>query len=96
MEKKEYRVNARHVGLTYPQCEMSLSEVISKVSTKSKTLIEKYLVVRERHESGGNHIHVYLKYDRPINILNPHQMDIEGEDGKSYHGKYESIRNPAQ
>jgi hypothetical protein len=96
MEKKEYRVNARHVGLTYPQCEMSLSEVLSKVSTKSKTSIEKYLIVRERHESGGSHIHVYLKYERPINILNPHQMDIEGEDGKRYHGKYESIRNPAQ
>jgi hypothetical protein len=39
MEKKEFRINARHVGLTYPQCEMSLSEVLKKVSTRSKTII---------------------------------------------------------
>jgi hypothetical protein len=96
MKKKEYRVNARHVGLTYPQCTQALGEVLSKVSAKSKTLIEKYLIVRESHEDGGKHVHVYLKYERPINILNPHQMDLEGEDGESKHGKYESIRNPAQ
>lgn len=74
---------------------MPLNVILGELGNKSKVLITKYLIERERHEDGGNHIHGYIKDERPVNILNPNHLDLNWE-GKDFHGKYESIRNPGK
>jgi hypothetical protein len=47
---------------------MPLNVILGELGNKSKVLITKYLIERDRHEDGGNHIHGNIKDERPVNI----------------------------
>lgn len=90
---KGFRINARNIGLTYPRCDIPLNLILKELELKSKIPIDSYVLVRENHREGGKHVHVYLKYQRPINIVDPTHMDLIIE-GETYKGKYEGLKSP--
>lgn len=52
--------------LTYPQNDAEPSELLDKVQTVDK-LIE-YVIAREQHKDGSNHLHAYLKFEKGITL----------------------------
>jgi hypothetical protein len=52
-----------------------------------------YIVAREKHADGEYHLHVYWKRATPTNFKKPNCLDLQGLDGKVYHGNYRSCRS---
>ena len=78
--------------MTYPNLGLDLEEIIHILKVKLLGKIWKeYLIVREYHESGLSHIHVYIKLEKKVNITDKHRLDIEG-----HHGKYEGVKDRAK
>ena len=91
-----FRLQGRHLFLTYSQIGTKVEEqdvkkqLDDKLGTKK---IEKYAIVKEKHQDGGEHIHVYLKLESGCNIKSADRLDIIDNEGKKYHGKYETCRS---
>lgn len=81
-----FRLNAKQLFLTYPQCELSKDRVLEILSDVLD--IELYIIAQEQHEDGGNHIHAYIKCTTKKDIRSPNTLDVD-----NYHGKYETCRN---
>lgn len=91
MESKKFRINSAQFFLTYPKCELSPDEAHaahSMLAEKSKYTIKDYVIAREKHEDGTNHLHMWFVTDRKLNIGSPHFFDIG-----DYHGSYEGVRS---
>jgi hypothetical protein len=88
MEK--YRLAAKNLALTYPNCELTKEEVLEILPQWGKLAgnLESYVISKEKHVSGSPHIHVYLKLDKLINIRSAHYFDL-----KEYHGNYQSVKS---
>lgn len=91
-----FRLQGRHLFLTYSQIGTKIDEpdvkkqLDDKLGTKK---IEKYAIVKEKHQDGGEHIHAYIKLDSVCNIKSADRLDIIDNEGKKYHGKYETCRS---
>jgi len=91
---KKYRLNARNLFLTYPNCNLPLNEVLSQLKIKcSNYIVKDYVIVREYHSDGTPHIHVYLNLHKPLNTINPNYLDLKSGD-ILVHGRYESTKSP--
>lgn len=86
-----YRLQGKGIFLTYPQCPASREAVRDMIESKGLTIV-KGLIAQEEHKSGDKHLHAYVKFDKPINTVNPRYFDIEFEN-KAYHGKYEPAKS---
>ena len=87
-----FRINSKKVAITYPQCSISKEQclLLLKDNAYYHDFI-KYCIAQERHEDGGYHLHVYLQYDRKLNIKSPKCFDmVNGEE--TIHGNYQSCR----
>lgn len=104
----EFRINARHLFLTYSQTILTKEEVLEQL--QKKFLIEGYVISQENHKDmedsslisidnnldanklSGKHIHVYLKLAKTINIVSPRALDLIDSTGLNVHGQYEAVR----
>lgn len=85
-----FRLNAKQLFLTYPQCPLDLETVLQQLL--GLLPVSKYTVAQEEHQNGELHIHAYLLLEKKVHIRQPHKLDLKGED-KTYHGKYEGCRS---
>lgn len=85
-----FRLNAKNLFLTYPQCDLEL-EVIRDTLLEALTTFEpSYLVVSsEAHEDGQLHRHVFIALAKKSDIRNANALDING-----FHGNYQTARQP--
>lgn len=85
-----YRLNAKTLFLTYPQCRATKEEMLDALYNffGSDHIVE-YVVAAELHANGDPHIHVYLKLDVALDTTRPDYLDMLG-----YHGNYQGCRSP--
>lgn len=92
--EKGYRLNCQQIFLTYPQCDLELELVkdklieIVKEFNNSSNSIDKYIIAREKHVDGNNHLHVYLLLEKKINIRNERAFDID-----KHHPNVQGVRS---
>ncbi len=92
-ESKGFRLQAKKLFLTYPQCDMRMDDFEQEMKDKLKRYgIKEYLYVIEEHRDGKPHIHAYVELNKKSDIKNENTLDIEKEDEK-YHGNYAAARN---
>ena len=64
MTEKTFRLNGKHLFLTYSQCDLSREEALSQLKEKfekGKNKVLKYVIGTEKHKVKGQHIHAYLE-----------------------------------
>lgn len=70
-----YRLQAKNIFLTYPQCDLEKEQVLQFFSN----LFEydfKYAIGREQHKDGGCHLHVLLALSQKFSTRNERWADI--------------------
>ena len=78
--------------LTYPKCDAEQSECLAHLETID-TIIH-YIIARELHKDGTNHLHAYVKFvdgvetRKAITKTNVPVFDFNG-----YHGNYQACRS---
>lgn len=95
---KLFRLQGRHLFLTYPRVEIEREKVLEQLHINLQPKeIEKYVISTEQHEDGGGHIHAYVCLTSRCDIKNVAQLDlkIKGPDGffVNVHGNYQSCRS---
>lgn len=85
-----YRLQGKHIAITYPRCDASLDDLLTYCRNKSfGTRVPKHVIVcSETHEDGGLHRHAYIHYDGRINVTNPNAFDFGG-----FHPNIQTCRN---
>nr|WAE42419.1 MAG: replication associated protein [Cressdnaviricota sp.] len=82
-----FRLNARHLFLTYPKCTLTKEHALDLIKAKEKLKINEYIVASEAHEDGTPHIHIYLGLEKKVNLTSATYLDL-GE----FHGNYQAAR----
>jgi len=79
---KVSRLQTNQLFLTYPQCgDLKLDFLKSELEKKLYTYeMKDFVLTREKHEDGGNHIHVFIITRKVTNILNEKYFDIKKND----------------
>lgn len=84
-----FRLDAKNVFLTYPQCPMRKEELLAELYKLVGDRLNGIMVAEEdHHESSGRHLHAILLLNRRLNIRDPRYFDIH-----QYHGDYKSCRD---
>jgi len=88
-----FRLQAKHLFLTYPRYEPSTLEEVRDILTErlSAYCVQRYIVAKELHKDGTKHVHVYLQLERRCSIPTPTFLDIN-----EHHGNYQSCRSPCK
>ena len=81
--------------LTYPHCDIMPDSALPMFKTKLPKLFE-WVICRELHMDGSPHLHVYAKVEKRLRTSDPRFFDLENEEGKKFHGKYEVVRSPKE
>jgi hypothetical protein len=89
--KKQFRLSAKKLFLTYPKCDIDINEMLTLLRHKKFIQIEKYFIVKEIHEDNTSHIHVFLELIKKCNIRNPNLLDIKYNE-INYHGNYQTCK----
>lgn len=86
-----FRLQGKHLFLTYPQCSLELEYIYDHLLTLpiGNLLPDKLCVAQETHEDGNLHYHCYLYYPSKRNITDPSIYDIDG-----HHPNMQSCRSP--
>lgn len=89
---KRFRLNAKALFLTYPQCPIPTDIALQILEQKLPT-IGTHLIAQELHKDGHHHLHCFLKSTEKFNVTNPHLLDLQWADS-TYHGNYQTCRSP--
>lgn len=82
-----FMLQAKKLFLTYPQCDMSKEICLANVKqylNDDKSII---IVGHEKHEDGGDHLHVYIESTKKLRITKSTELDVLA--GK--HGNYKTV-----
>lgn len=61
-KRHEFLLSAKNLYLTYSKCSLQLIEILTLLKSKlSYYIVKESLLVRQYHEDGEPHVHVYLK-----------------------------------
>lgn len=85
--EKSFRLQAKYMLLTWPQCETSKEHVLEGIKSTFKDL-KGCVVAREEHEDGSPHIHAYVELYKNCDIKRMAVLD--GIAGK--HGNYKPYK----
>lgn len=87
--ERSFRLSNKKLFLTYPKIDLSLDSIwVSLNALLADYGIEEYLMCREKHKDGSNHVHCYFKLSKQFNTRVPSSLDVGGK-----HGRYEGVRN---
>lgn len=92
----EFRLQAVHLFLTYPQCPVHRDDLLPLLVAKVAEYgceVKQYVVANEQHQNGEWHAHAYLGLNEKLRVRGAECFDIT-YNGVTYHGKYESARKP--
>ena len=85
-----FRLNARNVFLTYPQCPITKEFFLQVMSAKFSLL--HWTIGEEKHEDGEPHIHACLTFQRKLDLHSASAFDI-AFNGTNYHPHIQKPRN---
>lgn len=73
-----YRLQARHVSITYPRADFSLEDGLALLRNKTSgsRRVTHVIISSETHEDGGLHRHAYVRFNARINISNERFFDF--------------------
>ena len=80
-ETGKFRLNRKSVGLTYSapvDRDMPIQTNEEVLDALNEHAPDRYAIGREKHENGKYHFHVYLEWDKKIDIKNERAFDIKG------------------
>jgi len=82
-EGKGFSFSAIQVFLTYPQATtLTRQIIINKIKTKWP--VQRWMISREEHQSGGIHFHAYFKFEKKLRLTSAKAFDIKVGDA-NYH-----------
>lgn len=81
-----YRLRGQRFLLTYPQCPHSAAGALSDKCAQMGS--QRYLVCKELHADGGEHLHAYVEFPAMQTYLDPKSWDFDG-----HHGNYQAARS---
>jgi hypothetical protein len=100
---KGFRIRSKRFFLTYPKVLdlPNLEELFLKAMEEAFELLSKkemsYVIVKELHEDGTPHMHIYLQFPSQRHIYSRDKLHVKliGIDGEVVvqEGKYEAVRN---
>lgn len=89
MGEPRFRLSAKSFLLTWPRCDASKELCLDTL--RNIAAVAKYVICREQHADGTNHLHAAVMFSRKLDVRNPAYFDIT--DGMVvYHGNYQSAR----
>ena len=85
-----YRLQGKHLSLTYPRCDAALEDLLSYLRNKQSgsRVVRQVIVSSETHEDGGLHRHAYIQFDGRVNLSNPRFFDFG-----QFHPNVQACRN---
>jgi hypothetical protein len=86
MNQNKFRIYAKKLLLTYPQCNLEPTNVLKLLQDKLD--IKDYLIAQELHQDKGLHIHAFLELQNTKDIKNPTFLDLH-EETNIFHGNYQ-------
>lgn len=88
---KKFRIHARNLFLTYPQCDVDPTVVLERIKLWSDTTVpvEWAIVGQEHHKDGALHLHCCIHLKRKRNFHTPGCFDFL----TLKHGNYQACRN---
>jgi len=78
--------------LTYPRCDAELSLVLETLKVIDDII--HYVIASEKHEDGGKHIHVYVKFTTGVKLRDTKYFDLPKDLPDVWHGNYQPCRSP--
>lgn len=86
---RKFRLNAKRLYLTYPQCPIDLDTAMELLKDLFKQWTPTTIIVgQEKHSTGEKHLHVLVVLSETINVKDARFADLHG-----YHGNYQSVRS---
>lgn len=84
-----FQINSKTLFLTYPECPLSPNDALEKFQKIFlSTNIDKYVIAREKHKNGNDHLHCFIQLVSQYRSRNPKFADLDG-----YHGNYQGCRS---
>lgn len=84
------RLNAKRVFLTYPHCPLTVQDVLENIQLLAGPTykIDKYVISTEKHDTGDDHIHAIIEFNKPFNSRDATRaFDIHG-----YHPNIQRVK----
>lgn len=85
----KFRIQTKKLFGTYSQCNLDKQVVLDWFQKQFE--VSRYIVAHEKHQDGGDHLHVYFEFRKTCNIVNCHRCDIEG-----HHPSIEAVKSPSK
>jgi len=85
----KFRLNAKKVFLTYPQCPVPKEEAMLLLKTDK---VSYCLVAQEKHKDDGLHLHVIIIFKKKIDIKRADYFDLY-HDFKTYHPNIQTCKS---
>ena len=76
-DENGFRFNSQKVFLTYPQTPQTFDQERLLMEISQKADVQDYLISKEIHEDGGNHLHAYFKFQKKLDTRNVRYFDVE-------------------
>lgn len=95
MNKKQFRIAAKNIFLTYSQVNPEITAEHILEQFKQQFYEFNYVIAKEFHEDGGTHFHVILISQTKFDIKRADKLDIQYKD-QSFHGNYASVKQLKQ
>lgn len=94
MQKKQFRISAKRLYLTYSQVNPTITpQYILEYFTNQTQYYElDYVIGKELHQDGSTHYHVVLIRKTKFDINRSDALDIQYQ-GQVYHGNYTPVRH---
>jgi len=89
-DRHAFRLRGLRFLLTYPQCPHEAS--VGLEAQLSSLGSERYLVCKELHSDGGQHLHAYVEFHSPQYFTRSDCFDFT-HNGAPHHGSYEAARS---
>jgi Geminivirus Rep catalytic domain len=75
-QKKKFLLSARKLYLTYSKYKLECKTIVTNLKEiLSSYVVQNYIVVREYHEDGEPHLHVYLELLKKLSITTSNFLD---------------------
>ena len=86
-----FRVQGSHFSLTFPQTDFDLNAALEyfKQYSKGRARVVEVIISSELHQDGRYHRHIYLRFNRRIDLRNPRDFDFMGN-----HANVQRCSNP--
>lgn len=86
---RPFRINAKKLFLTYPQCDTGPVTALENIQRKFGAQLVSCVVAQELHEDGNLHLHVALELSKPVDTRDVHFFDFV----TGTHGNYQGARD---